>query len=408
MNRRGFLTSAALLGFAGACGVSLDEGVFNPCLPGPVPENLRSHEVVHAAWTGIDSTNLWDAHVHLAGIGDGGSGIWISPKMQTWFHPWQSLQRRAYLDAACIQHGGVVDEQFVHRLLQCLEAFPTGAKAVLLAFDFNYDEHGRRREDLSAFHVPNRYAAAAVRSQSDRLEWICSVHPYRPDALEEVEWCAANGAVAIKWLPSAMGMDPISPRCDRFYAALARRGLPLLTHGGEEMAVHGGQFHELNNPLRLRRALDRDVRVIVAHCASLGSHQDLDASSKGRMATAFELFARLMDEPAYDGRLFGDVAAVTQANRAGKHLEVLLRRTDWHRRLINGSDYPLPGVMPLFSPRRLAEQGFLTESAAHIVSAIRRYNALLFDFVLKRSLAKDGHRFAPALFESRRVFAAFP
>jgi mannonate dehydratase len=74
--------------------------------------------------------------------------------------------------------------------------------------------------------------------------------------------------------------------------------------------------------------------------------------------------------------------------------------------LINGSDYPLPGVMPLFSPRRLTEAGFLSAQASRIVSTIRRYNPLLFDFVLKRSLIKGGHRFAPVVFESRRVLAS--
>jgi uncharacterized protein len=405
MNRRQFLTSAAAFGLTAACGVSFDEGLFNPCLPGPVPEYLLNHEIVRAAWVGVDATKLWDGHVHLAGVGDGGSGIWVSPKMRSWLHPWQSLQRRTYLNAACIQDPGRVDQGFLQRLLQCLEAFPVGAKAVLLAFDFNHDEQGKRREDLSAFYIPNSYAAQAVRSRSDRLEWMCSIHPYRADALDELERCAANRAVGVKWLPSAMGMDPASPRCDRFYAALARRRLPLLTHGGGEMAIHGARLHELNNPLRLRRPLDQGVRVIVAHCASLGRHQDLEGLSRARTAPAFELFARLMREPAYEGRLFGDVAAVTQTNRAGAHLEVLLRHADWHRRLINGSDYPLPGVMPLFSPRRLAEERFLPDNAAHVISALRPYNPLLFDFVLKRSLIMDGHQFPPIVFESHRVLA---
>jgi mannonate dehydratase len=72
--------------------------------------------------------------------------------------------------------------------------------------------------------------------------------------------------------------------------------------------------------------------------------------------------------------------------------------------LINGSDYPLPGVVPLYSPRRFVEQGYLDENEAKVLSEIRRYNPLLFDFVLKRSLVKHRRRFAPAVFESRRIF----
>jgi uncharacterized protein len=405
MNRRQFVRAASLgaVGLAGGCGLSFEEGLFNPCLPGPLPEHLTQHEVVRAAWDGIDATQCWDAHVHIAGVGDGGPGVWISPRLQSWLHPWQSLQRRIYLNAACTKREGSVDEDFLRRTLECLATFRSGAKAMLLAFDFNYDEHGVRREDLSAFHVANRYAAQTAGRFTERLEWICSIHPYRTDAIDELGWCVENGARAVKWLPSAMGMDPASPRCDRFYEALARHRLPLLTHGGEEQAVHGGNFHDLNNPIRLRKPLENGVRIIIAHCASLGEHVDLDKGPAGPTTQAFALFARLMDEVKYKGNLFGEISAVTQANRIGTPLDVLLSRADWHPRLINGSDYPLPGVIPLFSLRGFLKQGSLTEIQARVLSEIRQYNPLLFDFVLKRSLAKGG-RFAPVVFESRRIF----
>jgi mannonate dehydratase len=404
MNRRQFLRALGAVGLTGGCGLSFEDGIFNPCLPGPLPADLAKHEVVQKAWEGIAAAQCWDDHVHIAGIGDGDTGVWITPQMKSWFHPWQSLQQRIYLNAACTQREGTVDQDFLRRLMECLDAFPRGAKVMLLAFDFNYDAHGARREELSAFHVPNRYAAETAQRFPERFEWICSIHPYRADALEELYWCIRNGARAVKWLPSAMGMDPAAPHCERFYEALTRQRLPLLTHGGEEQAVHGGKFHDLNNPLKLRRALEHGVRVIVAHCAALGEHSDIDRGAKGPPVQAFELFARLMGEAKYEGRLFGEISGVTQANRAGSPLEILLKRAEWHHRLINGSDYPLPGVIPLFSLRRFVEQGYLTQTAATVISEIRRYNPLLFDFVLKRNLVKDGRRFAPRVFESRRVF----
>jgi len=60
--------------------------------------------------------------------------------------------------------------------------------------------------------------------------------------------------------------------------------------------------------------------------------------------------------------------------------------------------------MPLFSTRRFVDEGYLTDSQAETLAEIRRYNPLLFDFVLKRSLARDGRRFSPVVFESRRLF----
>lgn len=406
MDRRSFLHAlgAGAIGLAGGCGFSFDDGLFNPCIAEPLPARLQQHTVVNAAWEGINPSQFWDCHVHLGGVGDGNTGVWITPQMNSLRHPWQSLQRRFYLNAACTEREGSVDQDFVRRLLRYLDVFPTGAKAMLLAFDFHYDDSGIRREDLSAFHVPDRYAAELARRFPNRFEWICSVHPYRRDAAAALTWAVAHGARAVKWLPSAMGMDPASSKCDHFYAALRRLNLPLLTHGGGEQAVHGGKLHELNNPLRLRRPLDEGVRVIVAHCASLGSHTDTDRGVDGARIAASALFRRLMDEPRYEGRLYGEISGVTQVNRIGPWLATLIGHADRHRRLVNGSDYPLPGVMPLFSMRRLTEQGYLTNAQAEVLSEIRRYNALLFDFVLKRTLVIGGRRFAPVVFESRRVF----
>ncbi|TMH81256.1 MAG: amidohydrolase, partial [Betaproteobacteria bacterium] len=52
---------------------------------------------------------------------------------------------------------------------------------------------------------------------------------------------------------------------------------------------------------------------------------------------------------AWEGRLYGDVSAMTQLNRAGPALERVIDNESRHARLLNGSDYPLPGVMPIFS-----------------------------------------------------------
>jgi len=106
----------------------------------------------------------------------------------------------------------------------------------------------------------------------------------------------------------------------------------------------GTDTQDLGNPLRLRRALDHGVRVVVAHCASMGQDRDTDRGANGPATDSFELFARLMDEPRFVGRLYGDISAMTQTARAGAPLAQVIQREDWHARLLNGSDYPLPGV----------------------------------------------------------------
>ena len=180
--------------------------------------------------------------------------------------------------------------------------------------------------------------------------------------------------------------------------------MPLITHSGLERAVISGYSQDLGNPLRLRRALAAGVRVVVAHCASMGTDRDLDRGPGGPQVPSFELFARLMEDARYDGRLYGDISAMPQVNRALPALARIVERTDWHPRLLNGSDYPLPGVMPLFSVDYLLSIGLLPERAVPTLKTIRAHNPLLFDFVLKRHLRSNGKSLARSVFETRGFF----
>lgn len=405
MNRRAVLAALGL----GALGTLTwrywpDDGLRNPCLNGPLPDALARHELVQAAWRDIDPAHYWDCHVHLVGDGEPGSDAWINPQARSVWHPLQYLQRQFYLNAACVTDSEQRSAAYVERLRALHGDFPTGARFMLLAFDRHHNERGEPVPELSPIYTSNEYAARVARTHPEAFEWIASVHPYRKDCVAALEWAAVNGARAVKWLPNAMGIDPASPLCDRFYQTLARLKLPLLSHAGDERAVHGGGADGLGNPLRLRRALDRGVRVIVAHCGSLGRSVDLDRGPDAPSVPNLELFTRLMDEPRYRGLLFGELSAMTQINYNDAGLIAILTRTDWHTRLVNGSDYPLPGVMPLISTRHFVRSGLLADADAAVLSEVRRYNPILFDFLLKRRLHWEGQGFGPAVFESLRVF----
>ena len=409
LGRRAFVLggAAAMLASPAAAEPLYDDRLLNPCLAAALPERLARHEVVRAAWEGIDPAQVWDVHVHLVGTGDSGEGPWLSPRAWSVFHPTTLARRLVLTNAACADRRAV-DRSFVTRLQQLAEAFPPGVKLMLLAFDYHHDSAGRAIPDESPLHVPDRYAATIAGRSPRRFEWIASIHPLRADAVQAVEDARRAGARAVKWLPNAMGIDPASPACDRFYETLVRTATPLLTHAGEEAAVDAAAAQELGNPLRLRRALDHGVRVIVAHCGTLGKGIDLDKGAHGPRVSNFALFTRLMEDPRYEQNLFGDVSAVVQRNRAGEAFPALLRRTEWHPRLLWGSDYPLPGVLPLISVAWFAEREFLPSSEVSVLSEIRRHNPLLFDFVLKRRLAAGAVRFAPQVFETRRVFDRAP
>ncbi|MFQ5470064.1 MAG: amidohydrolase family protein [Gammaproteobacteria bacterium] len=407
MNRRSFmlLMGASVLHLTG-CRFPLDEGIWNPCLNQPLPQRLLNHGLVQRAWEGIDESKVWDCHAHLIGVGDGGYGIWLNPEMQSLGSPQQFVQLKFYLNAACVEDSENKDRAYVDHILSLMEALKPGVKLMLLAFDYHYDEQGKRIEAQSPFYTPNEYAANLVKAYPDQFEWIASVHPYREDCVDALEWAVKHGARAVKWLPPAMGMNPASPLCDRFYNAMNRLNIPLLTHAGDEHAVKGKDAQALGNPLLLRRALEHGVRVVVAHCASQGSNEDLDKGKGSGELSNFDLFSRMMDEPDHVGLLYGDISAMTQINRAGIALETIIKRKEWHVRLLNGSDYPLPGVMPLFSLIQLQDYGYIREQDAPVLSNIRKYNPLLFDFVLKRHLQVDGQHLSREVFETRRVFSS--
>ena len=359
-----------------------------------------------AAWEGLDAENVWDAHSHLVGQGDSSSGITINPRMESVLHIEHYARRLFFLNGGCAYRSqGGIDEAYVARLLGLMDGMKRGAKLVLFAFERAYTEEGKRDPDRTAFYVPDAYVRETAREHPRVFEWACSIHPYRADCVEALEQAKRDGARLVKWLPAAMNIDPASPKCDRFYAAAARLGMPITSHAGEERAVLGGD-QGYGNPLRLRRALDAGVRVIVAHCASLGQDPDLDKGPNGPRVESFELFSRMMGNPRWEKQLYGDISAMTQVNRAGPALARVIETAEWHPRLLNGSDYPLPGIMPLFSADFLASLGLLPASAAPVLKEIRTYNPILFDFVLKRSLRSNGKALSKTVFETRSFFSA--
>ncbi|MBT0962794.1 amidohydrolase family protein [Denitromonas iodatirespirans] len=407
--RRRLLLGALAGGAAGVLGWQLARPrLVNPC-HAALPPEIAEHPLVRAAWDGLDPAQVWDCHVHLAGIGDGGSGITISPTMLSPLHPLEYLQRLFYLNAGCVHDApGQVDASYMARLENLVDAMPTGCKLMLFAFDLAHDARGVAQPALSAFHVPDAYARQVAAAAPARFEWVCSIHPYREDAVEALDAAVAGGARAVKWLPPAMGIDPASAQCDRFYAALARHDLPLISHAGEERAVHGPGDPGWGNPLRLRRALEAGVRVVMAHCASVGEDVDLDRGEHGPRVPSFALFKRLMAEPAHADRLFADISAITLRNRDLSVMREIVEQQQWHNRLLFGSDYPLPGILPLVSPAQLAAEDMLVDAAVPLLERLRDHHPILFDLVLKRLLRSRGARLADGIFETRRFFDRSP
>ena len=349
----------------------------------------RASDLIKRAFDDIDPERLVDHHVHIAGVGANGSGAFVNAKMRTWRHPFHRLKFKVYMSSAAAADEPSADDQFVQRLAELVDGIPHHGKHRLLAFDKHYRPDGSVNLEKTEFYTPNEYVFKLAEQRPDKFLANISVSPYRPDALGELEKWAARGARVVKWLPNAMGIDPSDARCDPFYAKMKELDLILLSHGGEEKAVQAEEDQKLGNPLLLRRALDHGVKVIVAHCAGLGTNEDLDSRDRPQVHN-FDLFMRLMDDKRYEGLVFGEISAMTQFNRLGKPLTTILEREDLHERLLNGSDYPLPAVNVLIRTRPLVKYGYITATEADSLKEIYSYNPLLFDFVLKRAIKLPG------------------
>ncbi|MSQ83349.1 MAG: amidohydrolase [Myxococcales bacterium] len=361
--------------------------------------SASARALLQQTYTGLDADRLVDYHVHVAGLGVGNTGCEVNPRSQSWLHFKDRFKFAAYLSAAGVTDTAQADQQFVERLLDLHRHLDLRGRYYILAFDKRYRPDGTVDDAHSEFYVPNAYVFALAQRHPHALLPALSVHPYRRDALPELVKWAGQGGRLIKWLPNAQGIDPASPLCLPYYAKMRELGLILLSHTGKEQAVEAELDQDLGNPLRLRVPLNAGVTVIAAHFASLGEDQDLDDPLLARRPS-WQLALRLLDDPRYRDLFFVDISAITLANRVGEPLALMLRRTDLHSRLVNGSDYPLPAINILFRLGKLVELGFISAADQQPLAEVYDYNPLLFDLALKRSLKdpQTGTRFAASVF----------
>src|SRR6185436_13492364 len=143
-----------------------------------------------------------DMHVHIVGNGSSGTGCWL--RVRGWHRPLAALMiRHIGLPLGAME--GDLDSLYVERLLKLVRGSSLGA-AVILAQDDVYDEHGRVMEGVGSFFVPNDYVLNLAAMHPEFLPAV-SIHPGRPDALEELDRCLANGAVLMKCLPNCHNIN---------------------------------------------------------------------------------------------------------------------------------------------------------------------------------------------------------
>ena len=251
----------------------------------------------------------------------------LSPRM-LYSPSFRLLARQLGVDPGPGQHA---DERIARKLADTVNDTPQLNAAVVLALDAVHAPDGTPARTHMA--VSNDHAAA-VAARHPKLLFGCSVHPYRRDAVAELERCVRAGAVLMKWLPIVQDFDPADPRCLPVYEALAHHRLPLLCHTGIEHSLPL-VAPRYGDPKRLVTALQRGVTVIAAHCGS----RELPLVEPDWVPD----FVRLAHRYEH---LYGDTAAMNLPGRSYAYRHVLADPVV-RAKLVHGSDWPLPSIPPV-------------------------------------------------------------
>jgi predicted TIM-barrel fold metal-dependent hydrolase len=354
-------------------------------------------ELVKRSYEGLDATKIRDYHTHIVGIEENKTGAFVHPNMRSILHPKEYIRFKIYLTALKIKNLNNADAEAIERLTRLIRNLGLHGKHYILALDKYYNPDGSLNLKKTEFHVPNEYVYKIAKENPDIFIPSISIHPYRKDALEELDKWGKLGIKLVKWIPNSQGIDPSNPQNEAFYKKMIQYKMTLLSHAGEERAVDAEEDQKYGNPLLLRYPLSLGIKVIVAHCGSLGTNVDLEHADK-KVTDNFDLFMRLMDDPKYKANLFADISAVIQFNRDKKVLETLLTRQDLHPRLVHGSDYPLPAVNLVIRLGRLKDMGFITSEEQKVLKEIYDYNPILFEFTVKRTIRFKGNKFSDSIF----------
>jgi len=296
-----------------------------------------------------------DAHVHLFGIGDAGSGCFLAPAMRRHF-AYGALRRLLDLPERRM------DEAYVASLLSQLHRSPLGA-VLLFAQDGRYDAGGRLDRDATSAFVPNDWVFAVCAREPRRLLPCASINPKRRDALAELERCHALGARAVKVHPPVQDVDPADASFIPFWRKLAELGLVLIVHTGSENAAPITRT-DVCDPLRLEPALREGCTVIAAH-GGFGSAID-----------GVDFFPSLQMMVRRHHRLFCDTAVLGSIFR-WRALPRLLADEVVTSRTLHASDWPFPSALVMFW------QHLPRESRGAIA---RETNLLTRDLRLKQAL----------------------
>jgi len=313
---------------------------------------------------------ITDMHCHIAGIGAGGSGCFISPKLR------DNWRFSIYLRAFGVSQNELTekgDAIIGDKISTSLAQSRFVGKAVILALDGVVNANGQLDTNRTEVYFPNEFVAKLCATQTNLL-FGASVNPHRPDAIERLVWAKEHGAVLVKWIPPVMEINPADAKLIPFYQKLVELQLPLLCHTGDEKSFSRADA-QLGDPENLRLPLSLGVTVIAAHIASGETFHGERGPDR---------LARLMREFP---NLYSDISALTDLNKPG-YLKEALTKPEFSGRLVYGTDFPLINTA-LDSPWY-----WVRLSLAQKLEISRTKNPWDRDVLLKRDLGVPAEIFA--------------
>ena len=302
---------------------------------------------------------VYDFHTHLFGVGDGGTGCFLSDNQRN------RINYKLFLKLLGLSENGRLDQDYVAALVRQLRSSSV-QKAVLLAYDGRYDEKGEF-SDATNVYVPNDYLFDVVNQYPDLFIPCISINPKRRDALAELDKWAEAGARALKIHPPTQNVDPEEKRFRPFYRRMAEHNIILMVHTGAEHASDtvGDEF---SDPGRLLPALEEGCTVIASH-AGMGSFFN--------NSEIFEqFFQNLKNLMANFPNLYADTSILAHMYR-WRNIPRILREEEVTKRLVHGSDWPFPSNAIVFWNRL---------SLSQLLELSSEENLFERDFRLKQAL----------------------
>ncbi len=323
-----------------------------------------------------------------------------------------------YLDASDISDKEMMDQQTMKRLVNLVSFYgppafagktdksPYKAVFYLMAMDGQYDSDGKLDKENSYGYVSNSYIIELEKCLNKKISMsggfrknqfkvVGSINPMRKkenghccvmrdskDLMKQIKILRNNNVEFIKWRTPTMGFDPADVS-DEFYKKLVqgKHKIGILTHSGNSEGIKAGDhLNQLAAPRRMERAVKNGVTVVLLHMGRTGKNEVTGVN-----------YSEESDNFIYEflpgnNNLYGEISAVPYSNTHHLLKKIIYSKQEFINRFVNSSDYPAVTPYIINPLDNLMREGWIEKHEKNSLDLIFRYNPLLFDFVMKRTI----------------------